>query len=145
MRCGGRPRRNFLHLAAGAAALSAVSRIALAETYPTRVVIRIFPQLAQRLGRVELSNFAEFDTSSSRFVPRACPHKSALCKRGSVNVRFAPKATKVLQCREASLCANSGLLERRKTVLRGTISGKTAHNAQGRPGKCWISINRQAA
>src|SRR5450755_2303925 len=33
-----RPRRAFLHLAAGAAALPAVSRIARAQTYPTRPV-----------------------------------------------------------------------------------------------------------
>ena len=32
------PRRRFLHLAAGAAALPAVSRIAKAETYPSRPV-----------------------------------------------------------------------------------------------------------
>ena len=32
------PRRNFLHLAAGATALPAVSRIAWAQTYPTRPV-----------------------------------------------------------------------------------------------------------
>ncbi len=32
------PRRKFLHLAAGAAALPAVSRIALAQAYPTRPV-----------------------------------------------------------------------------------------------------------
>src|SRR4249920_4125672 len=32
------PRRTFLHLAAGAAALSAVSRIARAQTYPSRTV-----------------------------------------------------------------------------------------------------------
>ena len=32
------PRRNFLHLAAGAAALPAVSRIATAQTYPSRPV-----------------------------------------------------------------------------------------------------------
>jgi tripartite-type tricarboxylate transporter receptor subunit TctC len=32
------PRRQFLHLAAGAAALPAVSRIALAQTYPSRPV-----------------------------------------------------------------------------------------------------------
>jgi len=32
------PRRNFLHLAAGAAALPAVSRITWAQTYPTRPV-----------------------------------------------------------------------------------------------------------
>jgi len=32
------PRRRFLHLAAGAAALPAVSRIAWAQTYPSRPV-----------------------------------------------------------------------------------------------------------
>src|SRR5262245_63612279 len=32
------PRRNFLHLAAGAAALPAVSRLAWAQAYPTRPV-----------------------------------------------------------------------------------------------------------
>src|SRR5262249_19518279 len=39
---------------------------------------------------------------------RACTHKSAFCKRGSVNVRFAPKATKVLRCRELTRCATNG-------------------------------------
>src|SRR5215813_183224 len=37
------PRRNFLHLAAGAAAISAVSRIAWAQAYPTRPVRLIVP------------------------------------------------------------------------------------------------------
>jgi putative tricarboxylic transport membrane protein len=37
------PRRHFLHLAAGAAALSAISRIAWAQTYPTRPVTIIVP------------------------------------------------------------------------------------------------------
>ena len=32
------PRRQFLHLAAGAAALPAVSRVAWAQAYPTRPV-----------------------------------------------------------------------------------------------------------
>src|SRR5262245_24138321 len=32
------PRRNFLHLAAGAAALPAVSRVARAQAYPSRPV-----------------------------------------------------------------------------------------------------------
>jgi tripartite-type tricarboxylate transporter receptor subunit TctC len=32
------PRRQFLHLAAGAAALPALSRLAQAQTYPTRPV-----------------------------------------------------------------------------------------------------------
>ena len=37
------PRRNFLHLAAGAAALPALSRIASAQAYPTRPVRLIVP------------------------------------------------------------------------------------------------------
>jgi tripartite-type tricarboxylate transporter receptor subunit TctC len=37
------PRRNFLHLAAGAAALPAVSRITWAQAYPTRPVRLIVP------------------------------------------------------------------------------------------------------
>jgi tripartite-type tricarboxylate transporter receptor subunit TctC len=37
------PRRNFLHLAAGAATLPALSRVAGAETYPTRPVRIISP------------------------------------------------------------------------------------------------------
>src|SRR5580700_1922554 len=61
------PRRRFLHLAAGAAALPAVSRIARAQTYPTRpvhlivgyppgggddIVARLIgPWLSERLGK----------------------------------------------------------------------------------------------
>jgi tripartite-type tricarboxylate transporter receptor subunit TctC len=37
------PRRSFLHLAAGAAALPALARIAMAQTYPTRPVRWIVP------------------------------------------------------------------------------------------------------
>jgi tripartite-type tricarboxylate transporter receptor subunit TctC len=40
------PRRKFLHLAAGAAALPAVSRVAWAQVYPTRPVRMIVPQAA---------------------------------------------------------------------------------------------------
>jgi tripartite-type tricarboxylate transporter receptor subunit TctC len=37
------PRRQFLHLAAGAAALPAVSRIARAQAYPSRQITMIVP------------------------------------------------------------------------------------------------------
>ena len=37
------PRRNFLHLVAGAAALPAVSRVGWAQTYPSRPVRLIVP------------------------------------------------------------------------------------------------------
>src|SRR6516164_4824393 len=37
------PRRKFLHLAAGAAALPAVSRIVRAQAYPTRPITMIVP------------------------------------------------------------------------------------------------------
>ena len=37
------PRRNFLHLAGGAAALPAVSRIARAQAYPSRPITMIVP------------------------------------------------------------------------------------------------------
>jgi tripartite-type tricarboxylate transporter receptor subunit TctC len=40
------PRRQFLHLATGAAALPAVSRIARAQTYPTRPITMIVPAAA---------------------------------------------------------------------------------------------------
>ena len=37
------PRRNFLHLAAGAAALPAVSHIACAQSYPSRPITIVVP------------------------------------------------------------------------------------------------------
>src|SRR5262249_9504494 len=55
-------------------------------------------------SRVERAN------RSSRVTIRARTHKSALA--GLSNVRFAPKATEVLRCREASLCATTGLMHR---------------------------------
>jgi len=36
------PRRNFLHLAAGAAALLTLPRIARAQAYPSRIVMWLF-------------------------------------------------------------------------------------------------------
>jgi tripartite-type tricarboxylate transporter receptor subunit TctC len=46
------PRRQFLHLATGAAALPAVSRIARAQTYPTRPIRFIVPFPAGGVGDI---------------------------------------------------------------------------------------------
>jgi tripartite-type tricarboxylate transporter receptor subunit TctC len=50
------PRRTFLHLAAGATVLPAVSRIARAQTYPTRPITMVVPfppgGLADVIGRI---------------------------------------------------------------------------------------------
>jgi hypothetical protein len=54
--------------------------------------------------------------------------KSAFSKRGSVNVRFAPKATDVLRCRELTRCANSGLMHRTKIASLDHFVG-TQHKA----------------
>jgi len=43
---------------------------------------------------------------------RAYTYKSAFYKRGSVNVRFAPKPAEVLRCRELTRCA----MKRREQV-----------------------------
>ena len=40
------PRRKFLHLAAGAAALPTVSRLAWAQAYPTRPITLVLPYAA---------------------------------------------------------------------------------------------------
>jgi hypothetical protein len=37
-----------------------------------------------------------------------CSHRSPFCKRRSVNVRFAPKATEVMRCRELARWSKTG-------------------------------------
>jgi hypothetical protein len=59
---GGRmkiPRRKFLHLAAGAAALPGVSRIARAQAYPSRPITAIVP-LAPHIAEVRVMAWHHF-------------------------------------------------------------------------------------
>jgi hypothetical protein len=50
------PRRNFLHLAAGAAALPAVSQFARAQAYPSRhAYIEVYGGYGTRLLRLQLT------------------------------------------------------------------------------------------
>ena len=86
------PRRNFLHLVAGAAALPAVPRIARAQAYPTRPVRIIvgFPPgggsdiLARLMGqwlseRLFESGGRGFESLRARqFSPRRVPAASNL-------------------------------------------------------------------
>ena len=53
------PRRQFLHLAAGAAALPAASRLARAQSYPTRPVRFILPFGAGSASDTTARLFAE--------------------------------------------------------------------------------------
>ena len=73
------PRRQFLHLAAGAAALPAISRFAWAQTYPTRPVriISGFPpggvnDIASRIVAIQLC---------SAYVPSECPSRRPETKK----------------------------------------------------------------
>jgi tripartite-type tricarboxylate transporter receptor subunit TctC len=97
------PRRQFLHLAAGAAAVPAISRIARAQTYPTRsvhlvagfpaggatdITARLIGQwLSERLGQpfiIENRPGAATNIATEAVV-RASPNGDALAIRGETS------------------------------------------------------------
>ena len=64
------PRRQFLHLAAGAAALPAVPRVAYAQAYPTRPVRIIAARVIRNFNVTGLSHQVGVDVSRTRINTR---------------------------------------------------------------------------
>jgi tripartite-type tricarboxylate transporter receptor subunit TctC len=91
------PRRNFLHLAAGAAALPAVTRIARAQAYPTRPVRIIvgFPAgfLADTVARLIAQSLS--DSLRQQFVVENRPGASSNIATDAV-VRAPPDGYSLL-------------------------------------------------
>jgi tripartite-type tricarboxylate transporter receptor subunit TctC len=69
------PRRQFLHLAAGAAALSTVSRVASAQAYPSRPVKIIVGQAAGSASDIVARLVAQFlsEQLGQQFLVEARP------------------------------------------------------------------------
>jgi len=65
------PRRQFLHLTAGAAALSAVSHFAWAQAYPTRAVRLV-------VGFPPGGAYAMSRRQSERTITAACAHPKSI-------------------------------------------------------------------
>jgi hypothetical protein len=101
------PRRNFLHLAAGAAALSAVSRIAWAQTYPTRPVrmLASSPE-AVRTSRRALTRLHPASSALNAVATPRCSSRLSRSSRFRLNDALA----------HAPPRANKGRLSRRRVV-----------------------------
>lgn len=104
------PRRKFLHLAAGAAALPTASRIAWAQSYPTRPIKLIVPfppggvndaiarpwadKMKTRLGTIVIENIGGASgTVGVATVARAKPDGYTLVLANAANMVVAPAAS----------------------------------------------------
>ena len=86
------PRRQFLHLAAGAAALPAMSRLASAQAYPTRPVTIVVPFAAGGSTDVSARIVGEYMARrlGQQFIIENVPGRAARLAR---RARCAPKRT----------------------------------------------------
>ena len=88
------PRRNFLHLAAGAAALPAVSRIARAQAYPSRPVRIIVGLRSRRRERHRRAPDGSMAVGAAwpairHREPAGCRHQYRAPRRSCVRPRTA--------------------------------------------------------
>ena len=78
------PRRQFLHLAAGAAALPAVSRIARAQAYPSRpvrIIVGFPPGQSADISERLLGQWLSDRLGQSFVIDRASPASPSALRR----------------------------------------------------------------
>src|SRR6266478_959200 len=101
------PRRKFLHLAAGAAALPALSRVARAQAYPARPVRIIVgfaaggatDILARLLGQVLSERLGQqFVIETARALPLISPNKLKRAKQLSGIASASTKSSFMAKC-----------------------------------------------
>jgi Tripartite tricarboxylate transporter family receptor len=124
------PRRNFLHLAAGAAALPAVSHIAWAQTYPTRPVRILVGYSAGSASDIVARLIAQWlsERLGQQFVVENRTGAGGNIAAEAV-VRSAPDGYTLL------LPASPDAIN----TLRSSSAGLPRHSTKGkpRPGKCF--------
>ena len=144
------PRRNFLHLATGAAALSAVSGFARAQAYPTRPVRIIVPfapgganditariigqWLSERLGQ----QFMRFTVAQSNFR-----RETAVQRRAPSPATYLPN----LVCHRAAWrrCRPSGALKSYVGGPKGAHRCSISRNSCRMTGSAWAEALSRAS
>ena len=134
------PRRQFLHLAAGAAALPAVSRIAWAQAYPTRPVRIIVAVRRRRRDRHHRAPDGSMAVGAARPAIR---HREPAGRRQQYRHRGGRA------CAAGRLHAPHGQLRRTRSTRRSTTSSISISSATSRRSRAssaspssWWSIHR---
>ena len=136
-------RRQFLHLAAGAAALSAVSRMAWAQAYPTRPVRFIVPfpasgpsdvlarlygqKLSQRWNQpvVVENRVGATGTIGTEAVVRAPPDGYTLLFTADLPITMAPALLKLRYDPQRDLAPVAASLQERQPGGCATLDGNS--------------------